>query len=231
MLIYSSLSYRCHHQYPTNLSPNHPQEKKLFAFIKTLRYDEDPKETMSIILHFVATRLHQPWRAILSVLNRSLAGKDTSWDRARLLVLQILWCIVHSANLNYTSLIKDEFEWKGELKFGMEIPETMINNIIKKSARYYYKIKKDESEKDKAEEEPKEQHVSSVRRGRGKGVNNTPKDLKYQKSSSIPACVFTSKTSIEDTQNSPPSVLIKAKSFFLVGGLVKGLLDIGGGIY
>nr|GEY08613.1 hypothetical protein [Tanacetum cinerariifolium] len=79
-----------------------PTRKKLFAFIKTLRYDEDPKETMTIILHFVATRLHQPWRAILSVLNRCLAGKDTSWDRARLL-------------------------------------------------------------------EPEEQHVSSVRRGRGKG--------------------------------------------------------------
>ncbi|GKE12199.1 hypothetical protein Tco_1415750 [Tanacetum coccineum] len=40
---------------------------------------------MTSIPTFMATRLHQLWRAILSVLNRCLTGKDTSWDRARLL--------------------------------------------------------------------------------------------------------------------------------------------------
>ncbi|GKB38791.1 hypothetical protein Tco_0883733 [Tanacetum coccineum] len=39
----------------------------------------------------VAIRLHQPWRAILSVLNRSLMGKDLSWDTVSLPILQILW--------------------------------------------------------------------------------------------------------------------------------------------
>ncbi|GKB52093.1 hypothetical protein Tco_0902846 [Tanacetum coccineum] len=38
--------------------------------------------------------------------------KDTSWDIARLLILQILWGIVYSANLDFTSLIWDEFEWQ-----------------------------------------------------------------------------------------------------------------------
>ncbi|GKC39299.1 hypothetical protein Tco_1051683 [Tanacetum coccineum] len=60
----------------------------------------------------VATRLHQPWRAILSVLNRCLIGKDLSWDAVRLPILQILWDIVHSANLDFASLIWDECEWK-----------------------------------------------------------------------------------------------------------------------
>nr|GFA43662.1 hypothetical protein [Tanacetum cinerariifolium] len=46
----------------------------------------------------------------------------------------------------------------------------MINDAFKESAGYkYYKIKKDESEKGKAEEEPKEQHASLVIRGKGKG--------------------------------------------------------------
>ncbi|GJW12635.1 hypothetical protein Tco_1578462 [Tanacetum coccineum] len=82
-----------------------PTEQQLLAFIKRLGYDEDLKEMMTSITNFVATKLHQPWRAIMSVLNRCLIGKDTSWDIARLPVLQIHWGIVHSANLDYASLI------------------------------------------------------------------------------------------------------------------------------
>ncbi|GJX19982.1 hypothetical protein Tco_0222659 [Tanacetum coccineum] len=141
----------------------------------------------------VATRLHQPWRAILSVLNRCLTGKDSIWDTIRLLILQILWGIVHSDNLDFASLIWDEFKWKtvkrssrpsnmskllyihftkliiyyiishnksiphrsdyklhssqddqpitkllsttnGDYKFGMEVPDAMISDAIKKKA-------------------------------------------------------------------------------------------------
>ncbi|GJS96398.1 hypothetical protein Tco_0803366 [Tanacetum coccineum] len=60
----------------------------------------------------VATRLHQPWRAILSVLKICLTGKDSSWDIVRIPILQILWGISHSANLDFASLIWDEFEWQ-----------------------------------------------------------------------------------------------------------------------
>nr|GEU34352.1 hypothetical protein [Tanacetum cinerariifolium] len=46
----------------------------------------------------------------------------------------------------------------------------MIDEAFKKSARYkYYRAKKAESVKAKADEEPKEQHVSLVKSGRGKG--------------------------------------------------------------
>ncbi|GJY16960.1 hypothetical protein Tco_0387382 [Tanacetum coccineum] len=138
-----------------------PTEQQLLAFIKRLGYDEDPKEIMTTIPTFVATRLHQPWRAILSVLNR---------------------CIVHSANLDYASLIWDEFEWQAvdrmsrtikqsnaemhnegqdspisklintvdaKFKFRMKIPDIMINDAIKQSAGYkFYRMKKDESKKE-----------------------------------------------------------------------------------
>ncbi|GKE46438.1 hypothetical protein Tco_1477696, partial [Tanacetum coccineum] len=54
---------------------------------------------------------------------------------------------------------------KGTYKFGMEIPDTMINDAFKKSAGYkYYRAKKAESEKAKAVEEPEEQHASLVKR-------------------------------------------------------------------
>ncbi|GJT63568.1 hypothetical protein Tco_1015048 [Tanacetum coccineum] len=49
----------------------------------------------------------------------------------------------------------------GEFKFGIEIPDTMINDAIKEPAGYkYYKIKKDQSKEDNAEKEPEEQNVN-----------------------------------------------------------------------
>ncbi|GJW57972.1 hypothetical protein Tco_0104703 [Tanacetum coccineum] len=58
---------------------------------------------------------------------------------------------------------------KGDYKFRMEILDTMISDAIKKLARYkYYIAKKVESENAKIVDEPKEQHVSPVKSGRGK---------------------------------------------------------------
>ncbi|GJV89657.1 retrovirus-related pol polyprotein from transposon TNT 1-94 [Tanacetum coccineum] len=158
-----------------------PSEIQILEFIKTLGYDEDPETKLIAISKMVATRLHQPWRVILSVLNRFLMGKDSSWDTVRLPILQILWGIVHSANLDFASLIWDEFEWQtierssrpskmsklfsqddhpitkllrktnGDYKFGMEVPDAMINDAIKKKAGYtYYMAKKVERDDEDA---------------------------------------------------------------------------------
>ncbi|GJU38666.1 hypothetical protein Tco_1191623, partial [Tanacetum coccineum] len=129
-------------------------EKQTLAFIKTLGYDEDPKAKMTSISTFVATKLHQPWRAIMSVLNSIPQRSDAE---------------MHSEGQDspLTKLINTV---DGKFKFEMDISDTMINDAIKQSAGYkYYKIKKDKSEKDNAKEEPEEQHVSLVRSGRGKG--------------------------------------------------------------
>ncbi|GJZ81259.1 hypothetical protein Tco_0646253 [Tanacetum coccineum] len=93
-------------------SDSHITDTMLRFVVETLGYDEYPETKMTVVLKMVATRLHQPWRAILSVLNRCLTGKDLSWDTVILLILQILWGIVHSANLDFASLIWDEFEWQ-----------------------------------------------------------------------------------------------------------------------
>ncbi|GKD82888.1 hypothetical protein Tco_1349727 [Tanacetum coccineum] len=79
----------------------------------------------------------------------------------------------------------------GDYKFGMKvldamINDAMINDAIKKKAGYmYYMAKKVENEKAKIVNEPEEQHVSPVKRGRGKGfmcygdqVVNAPSKLK-----------------------------------------------------
>nr|GEW85089.1 hypothetical protein [Tanacetum cinerariifolium] len=102
---------------PNNTYTKPPLEIQILNFIKTLGYDEDPKTNLIAISKMVATRLHQPWRAILSVLNRSLTGKDSRWDTVRLPILHI----------------------------------------------------KVESGNAKIVDEPKKQHASLVKRGRGKG--------------------------------------------------------------
>ncbi|GKC86309.1 hypothetical protein Tco_1142026 [Tanacetum coccineum] len=152
---------------------------------------------MTSISTFIATRIRQPWRAILSVLNRSLIGKDTSWDTTRLLIPQILWGIVHSANLDFASLIWDEFGWqivdrstkqtKMSKLFYTRFTKLIIayflscnKNIPRRSNSKMHSKGDDlpitklsntvevESEKVKVVEEPEEQNVSPVRSGRGK---------------------------------------------------------------
>ncbi|GJW83969.1 hypothetical protein Tco_0157114 [Tanacetum coccineum] len=74
----------------------------------------------------------------------------------------------------------------GEYKFGMEVPDAMISDAIKKKAWYkYYMAKKVESEKAKTVDELEKQHVSLVNSGRGKGfmcygdqLENVPNKLK-----------------------------------------------------
>ncbi|GKB10585.1 hypothetical protein Tco_0844508 [Tanacetum coccineum] len=75
---------------------------------------------------------------------------------------------------------------KGDYKFGMEIPDTMISDAIKKLAGYkLYMAKKVESKNAKIVDKPEEEHVSPVKSGRGKGfmcygnqVANVPTSLK-----------------------------------------------------
>ncbi|GJR16726.1 hypothetical protein Tco_0965253 [Tanacetum coccineum] len=123
-----------------------PTEKELFAFIKILGYEEDPKQRIC------------------------LTGKDTSFDRAR------LPSIPRRSNADMHSEEHDSLLSKmintvdGEFKFGMEIPYTIINDAIKQLVRYkYYMIKKGQSEKGNAKEKLEDQNVSLMRSGRGKG--------------------------------------------------------------
>ncbi|GKA33338.1 hypothetical protein Tco_0719705 [Tanacetum coccineum] len=65
---------------PNNTYIQPSSESQILKFIRTLGCDEDPKTKLIVISKMVASRLHQPWRDLLSVLNRYLTGKDSSWD-------------------------------------------------------------------------------------------------------------------------------------------------------
>ncbi|GJS05053.1 retrovirus-related pol polyprotein from transposon TNT 1-94 [Tanacetum coccineum] len=53
--------------------------------------------------------LYQPWRAILSLINRCLTGKTSGNDKPRHLVFQMLWGIVTRTNIDYAELLWEEF--------------------------------------------------------------------------------------------------------------------------
>ncbi|GKE61342.1 retrovirus-related pol polyprotein from transposon TNT 1-94 [Tanacetum coccineum] len=105
--------------------------------------------------------LYQPWRAILSMINMCLTGKTVGHDRPRHPVLQILWGIIHSSNIDYAERIWEEFVQsiqtfltdkkrltmtsRGKKKFvgkdgrevfGMSIPDALLTDSIKRAPYY-----------------------------------------------------------------------------------------------
>ncbi|GKA99065.1 hypothetical protein Tco_0827002 [Tanacetum coccineum] len=205
---------------PNNTYIQPPSEIQILEFIKTLGYDEDPETKLIAVSKMVAPRLHQPWRAILSVHNRCLTGKDLSWDtdefewqtverssRTSKMSKMLYTCftkLIIDYLLSFNKSIPRRSDSKlhslqddhpitkllnttnDDYKFGMEVLDAMLSDAMKKKAGYtYYMAKKVESKKAKNFDEPKEQHVSLIKNGRGKGfmcygdeVANVPNKLK-----------------------------------------------------
>ncbi|GKE39544.1 hypothetical protein Tco_1462949, partial [Tanacetum coccineum] len=65
------------------------------------------------VIHFVSSmavnHLYHPWRAILSMINQCLTSKTSGHDRPRYPVLQMLWGIITSTNVDYAELMWEEF--------------------------------------------------------------------------------------------------------------------------
>ncbi|GKA96809.1 retrovirus-related pol polyprotein from transposon TNT 1-94 [Tanacetum coccineum] len=82
-----------------------PSGDAIMDFVNELRYTEE--------IHFVSrmavNNLYLPWRAILSMINQYLTGKTSEFDRPRYPVLQMLWGIITSTNVDYAELIWEEF--------------------------------------------------------------------------------------------------------------------------
>ncbi|GJZ52150.1 hypothetical protein Tco_0606665, partial [Tanacetum coccineum] len=82
-----------------------PSDDAIMDFVNELGYTEE--------IHFVSrmavTSLYQPWRAILSMINQCLTGKTSGFDRLRYPVLQMLWDIITSTNVDYAKLMREEF--------------------------------------------------------------------------------------------------------------------------
>ncbi|GKD57062.1 hypothetical protein Tco_1290449, partial [Tanacetum coccineum] len=82
-----------------------PSGDAIMDFVNELGYTKK--------IHFVSrmamNNLYQPWRAILSMINQCLTGKTSGFDRPRYPVLQMLWGIITSTNVDYAELMYEEF--------------------------------------------------------------------------------------------------------------------------
>ncbi|GJT83053.1 hypothetical protein Tco_1057395, partial [Tanacetum coccineum] len=145
-----------------------PLEIQILEFIQTLGYDEDPE-----------------------------TKKRLKLGPVRLPILQILWVIVHSANLDFASLNWDEFEWQRVkrssrpskmykllytrftkliidylLSVNKSIPrksDSKLHMMQSTTGYTYYMARKVESKKAKIVDKPEEQHVSLIKSERRKG--------------------------------------------------------------
>nr|GEY94285.1 monodehydroascorbate reductase [Tanacetum cinerariifolium] len=82
-----------------------PSIDGLIDFVNQLGY---PKLVMNLS-NVVTNDLFQPWRALLTIINLSLTGKTSGFERPRAPVLQILWGIVTRTNIDYAERIWEEF--------------------------------------------------------------------------------------------------------------------------
>ncbi|GJY11411.1 hypothetical protein Tco_0379596 [Tanacetum coccineum] len=82
-----------------------PSGDAIVDFVNELGYTE--------AIHFVSrmavNNLYQPWRAILSMINQCLTDKTSGYDRPRYPVLQMLWGIITSTNVDFAELMWEEF--------------------------------------------------------------------------------------------------------------------------
>ncbi|GJT13275.1 hypothetical protein Tco_0860317 [Tanacetum coccineum] len=82
-----------------------PSSDTVIEYVNTLGYHITLKNVSAMSVN----ALYQPWRAILSMINICLTGKTAGFDRPRHPVLQILWGIIHSSNIEYAERIWEEF--------------------------------------------------------------------------------------------------------------------------
>ncbi|GJV63339.1 retrovirus-related pol polyprotein from transposon TNT 1-94 [Tanacetum coccineum] len=82
-----------------------PSGDAIMDFVNALGYTE--------VIHFMSrmavNNMYQPWRAILSMINQCLTSKTSGHDRPRYPVLQMLWKIITSTNVDYVELMLEEF--------------------------------------------------------------------------------------------------------------------------
>ncbi|GKC74934.1 hypothetical protein Tco_1120817, partial [Tanacetum coccineum] len=82
-----------------------PSSDTALEYVNTLGYPS----TLRNVSAMSVNALYQPWRAILSMINMCLTAKTAGYDRPRHLVLQILWGIIHTSNIDYAERIWEEF--------------------------------------------------------------------------------------------------------------------------
>nr|GEW48089.1 hypothetical protein [Tanacetum cinerariifolium] len=76
-----------------------PSEEDIVSFIRELGHTRVINSLNDVIID----QMHQPWRTFATLINRSLSGKTTTFDKLRLSRAQILWGMYYQNNVDYES--------------------------------------------------------------------------------------------------------------------------------
>nr|GEW25120.1 monodehydroascorbate reductase [Tanacetum cinerariifolium] len=82
-----------------------PTHDVLINFVNDLDYPKVVR-TLSAV---VTNDMHQPWRALTTIINLCLTGKTSGFERPRASVLQILWGVINRAHIDYAERMWEEF--------------------------------------------------------------------------------------------------------------------------
>ncbi|GJV17771.1 hypothetical protein Tco_1363094 [Tanacetum coccineum] len=113
----------------------------MVPFIKELGYTR--KYDMLSEIH--TDHMHRPWRTFDAIINRCISRKSTCLDRLRPLRAQILWGMFYQKNVDYVTLLWEDFMFQADnkeisfthyQKYGALIPKEMNNQAIKDSKAY-----------------------------------------------------------------------------------------------
>ncbi|GJX55877.1 hypothetical protein Tco_0285774 [Tanacetum coccineum] len=85
-------------------------EKEIISFINQLGCSK----TIRTISALKVNDMYQPWRTLLTMLNKCLTGKATASDRPRLPMLQLTVRNGHRHNVDFADLIWEEFKYQIE---------------------------------------------------------------------------------------------------------------------
>ncbi|GJY28089.1 hypothetical protein Tco_0403856 [Tanacetum coccineum] len=102
---YNTLTYEAKTGAYTHRFVSPPSGDAIMDFVNELGYTEE----LYFVSRMAVNNLYQPWRAILSMINQCLTDKTSGHDRPRYPVLQMLWGIITSINVDYAELMWEEF--------------------------------------------------------------------------------------------------------------------------
>ncbi|GKB12116.1 hypothetical protein Tco_0846039 [Tanacetum coccineum] len=82
-----------------------PTDEEIMSFLRDLSYTREIHSLNDVVVD----QMHQPWRTVAALINRSLSGKTTGLDKHCLSRAQILWGMYHQKNVDYVELLWEDF--------------------------------------------------------------------------------------------------------------------------
>nr|GEU44607.1 hypothetical protein [Tanacetum cinerariifolium] len=87
-------------------------EEALLTFLIELGY----KSHLNHLASMFVDHMHQPWRALATIINKCLSRKSSSNDRLRQSRVRILWEIIYKKNIDFAELIWGDFQYQIDYK-------------------------------------------------------------------------------------------------------------------